>query len=357
MSQFRVLTASEQVAAHLRSELSRGTWIGVMPGEDRLMARLSVGRNTVKAALRQLEEEGLLVGKGAGHQRRIVLPEGEPEARPLRVRILLYESVDRGVPYYVELLGRLQEAGFAANFARKSLHDLGMKADRVARFVAQTPVDAWVVGSGSREVLEWFANQPIPAIAMFGRFSGLPIAAAAARKIPALTSAVRHLVELGHHRIVILSREERRKPQPGPIEQAFLDGLAAHGIPSGSYNLPDWDEHPAGLQAGLESLFQLTPPSALIIDEPAFYISVQQFLARQRILVPEQVSLLCTDPDPVFTWSVPTISHIAWDYRPIVQRVLRWADNVARGKDDRHQSWFKAKFVEGGTIGSAPENE
>jgi hypothetical protein len=35
MSQFRVLSASEQVAKHLREELARGTWTGVMPGEFR----------------------------------------------------------------------------------------------------------------------------------------------------------------------------------------------------------------------------------------------------------------------------------------------------------------------------------
>jgi hypothetical protein len=33
---------------------------------------------------------------------------------------------------------------------------------------------------------------------------------------------------------------------------------------------------------------------------------------------------------------------------------VRWAGNVARGKDDRQQTEFKAEFVEGGTIGPAP---
>jgi DNA-binding LacI/PurR family transcriptional regulator len=349
MSQFRVRSACEQLAGHLRDELIRGTWSGVMPGEDRLMARLGVGRNTIKAALRQLEEEGLLVGKGAGHSRRIVLPKNQKRTA-LRIRILLYERIDRALPESVELLARLQEAGFAASFANKSLQDLGMKAARVSRFVADHPADAWVVCSGSHEVLKWFAERPVPAIAMFGVFSALPIAAACPRKSPAMVAAVRKLVSLGRNRIVMLVREDRRKPHPGIFEQNFLDELAAQGLQTGLYNLPNWDDGSTGLRTCLESLFQHTPPSALIIGDLTLFIPVQQFLAQHGIRVPDQVSLLCVDHDPAFAWCDPPISHIDWDYRPVVRRVLRWAANVANGRDDRRQTLFESKLVEGGTI-------
>jgi hypothetical protein len=35
----------------------------------------------------------------------------------------------------------------------------------------------------------------------------------------------------------------------------------------------------------------------------------------------------------------------------VVRRVVRWADNVARGKEDRRQTLTKMEFIEGGTIG------
>jgi DNA-binding LacI/PurR family transcriptional regulator/DNA-binding transcriptional regulator YhcF (GntR family) len=352
MGHFRVFTASEQVAGHLREELLRGTWTGMMPGEDRLMARLGVGRNTIKSALRMLEEEGLLEGRGAGCQRRIQPPKKKRKAA-LRIRILLYEIDDRGLPDKVELLARLQEAGFAASFANKTLADLRMDPVRVARFVAAQPADAWVVSAGSREILEWFSAQPLPAIAMYGRFTGLPIAAASPRKIPAQNAAVRKLVALGHRRIVMLVREERRKPYPALAERAFLEELASQGLPTGSYNLPDWNETPAGFLKCLDSLFRHTPPSALIIGDAPLFIPVQQFLARRGILVPDQVSILTVDSDPGFAWCDPVVSHIRWDYRPVVRRVLRWADNVANGKDDRRQTLFEAKLVEGGTMAAS----
>ncbi|MFT5905824.1 MAG: DNA-binding LacI/PurR family transcriptional regulator [Cryomorphaceae bacterium] len=232
-----------------------------------------------------------------------------------------------------------------------------MNPKKVAQFVSDYPADAWIVSAGSREVLEWFAHQPIPAIAMFGRFSGLPIAAASPMKTPALISAMRQLFTLGHRRIVMLTREDRRKPYPALLEQNFLDELAALGIKVGPYNLPDWDDHPAGFQVCLDSLFQHTPPSALIIEDTSLFLATHQYLARLGIMVPEQVSMLNFDFDPAFTWCNPTITHIAWDYRPVVQRVLRWTDNVACGKDDLRQTIIKSKLVQGGTIGPAAKME
>lgn len=116
---------------------------------------------------------------------------------------------------------------------------LGVDAGRVKRFAEKTPADAWVVLAGSREVLEWFARQDVPALAMFGRFSDLPIAATGPRMIPALKIAVQRLVALGHRRIVVMVHSERRMPSPALFEQAFLDELKGLGIKTNlSYNLP-----------------------------------------------------------------------------------------------------------------------
>ena len=231
------------------------------------------------------------------------------------------------------------------------MHDLGMEVEKVARFVKKHPADAWVISSGSREILEWFASQPVPAFANYGRSTGLPMAAASALKTPALETALQRMVDFGHRRIVMLARAERRRPTLGLFEQYFLNKLAAVGLQTGNYNLPEWDDHPDGLRACLDSLFRYTPPTALIIGEMQVFQAVHQYLARRGIPIPERVSVLCTYPDMSFAWCDPAVSHIRWDSRLVIQRVLRWAANVACGKPDIRQAIMKAEFVEGGTIG------
>ncbi len=354
MATLKTSTVTEQTAAHLREELRKGRWSGLMPGRHQLARELGVSHNTVQAALDMLEAEQLLLPQGIGRRRRIAHTPKRHAKRSLRVRILLYDPENRHSPHSMELLDELHLAGFEAHFARKTLQQLGMDPQRVARFVGQTPADAWVVVAGSREVLAWFAAQPIPSLALFGRFSGLPIAAASPRAADAVTTAVRRLVSLGHRRIVMLAREERRKPTPALVEQLFLDELAALGITTGPYNLPDWEDHAEGFIRCLDSLFQHTAPTALICGEPRLFASAQQYLARRGIFSPEHVSLICGDADPTLAWCQPPMAHIAWEQRPVVQRVVRWARHIANGKDDRKQTLFQASFIEGGTIGPVP---
>jgi DNA-binding LacI/PurR family transcriptional regulator/biotin operon repressor len=321
-----------------------------MPGQIRLAGELGASHNAVEIALRQLEHEGLLVGQGPGRMRLIVSPD-EKSARSLRVAILNYEPLELTEGYMVDLQHLLVEAGHAAFFAEKSLVELGMKVPAIRRLLEKTQAEAWVVLSGSREVLGWFAAQPVRTFSLFGRRRGLTIAAVGPDKPPMYAAATRALIEHGHRHIVLLCRHERRVPEPGRSEHAFLDELRTHGIAPGPYHLPDWDESIDGFHGLLKSLFRITPPTAIIIDEVPFFIAAQQFLAERGLRVPKDVSLVCTDASPNFAWCRPPITHIRWDSRPVVRRIVRWADNVARGKDDRRQSFTKAEFVPGGTIG------
>jgi DNA-binding LacI/PurR family transcriptional regulator len=149
----------------------------------------------------------------------------------------------------------------------------------------------------------------------------------------------------------MLVREERRKPEPGLTERLFLQELEALGISTGPYNLPDWEGSVKGYHRGLESLFRITPPTALIVGEAPFVMATFQFCLAHGLRVPDNLSLLCGDPDPSFAWCQPSISHIHWDYLPIVRRIVRWVEAVSRGKPDRRKSWSRARFVDGGTIG------
>jgi hypothetical protein len=351
--QHKILSGPEQVAECLRDELVRGRWTGLLPGIHTLSAELGYPRKPVERALLLLEKQGLLMPQGVGRRRKIVIPKGFT-APALRVRILHYQQIDLKLDYVLDLQHRLMEAGHSVGFAAKPLLELGLDAKRVAELVRKTDTDAWVVFAGSREVLEWFANQPVPAFAMFGRRRSVRIAGTGPDKLPALVAAVRRLVALGHRKIAMLVREEHRQPRPSPYARTFLDELEAHGIFTGSYHLPDWEDSGEGFRRCLDSLFRITPPTALILDEAFLFNLAQHHLARRGVLAPQHVSLVCSDPDPAFGWADPSVAHIRWDSRQVVRRIVRWADNVARGKDDRCQTLTKAEFVEGGTIAPVP---
>ncbi|MFT6794477.1 MAG: DNA-binding LacI/PurR family transcriptional regulator [Rubritalea sp.] len=351
MGNLRILSSAEQVAEYLRGELANKEWSGMMPGGDTLARELGVGANTVESALRQLEEEGWLVSQGRRRGRRINLKDTTLEKHQLRIVILLGEDADRYQYYVHELVNVLQDAGYAVSLSAKTQLELGDNVERIACYVDSVSADAWVVCSSTRALLEWFVDSGRLSFAIAGRANRVKIPSIGPDKITPLRVAVQRLVKLGHRRIVTLCRPIRRIPEPGMFERAFLEELELHGIQTGVYNLPNWEEDIDGFQSGLESLFATTPPTAVIIDEAPFVVAMLQFCMKKGLQIPRDFSLICTDSDPSFDWCKPSIAHINWDTGPLSKRILKWANNVAHGKEDYLKNFSPAEFVEGGTIG------
>jgi DNA-binding LacI/PurR family transcriptional regulator len=358
VKRLRRLPLAEQTADHLLEGMRSGRWGAALPGVNALAKEFDISRETLRTALRLLESKGLLLAGGPGRN-RIITTEIPPavSSQSLRIAILLHSPLSNENAEIHGSMLRLQQAiesaGHVCIFADEDQTRLRHDVRKIARLVAATPADAWVVLAGSKEILEWFAAQPFPSIAFGGRSIGVPIASVGTDSTGALSKAVRELIALGHRRIVMISPGQWRKPIPGRIAKVFADELASCDIAAGEYNLPDWEETPEGLQTLLSSLFHLTPPTALIVVEPAHAVAVLGFAGQRGLKIGRDISLVCMMSDPAFTWRRPSITHLAANTVPLVRRVVRWVESVARGCPDREQRDFPAEFVRGGTIGLA----
>ena len=351
MSTPNFLTLADQVTEHLRSEILRGRWSSTLPGKHQLAAELGVNNKTVEGALRQLEKTGLLLPQGAGRKRLINLRSCDT-SRPLRIALLLNEhELDEKTKIVLEIKHALDAAGHTIITLSKSLATLRFDPKLVAALVRRTEADAWLILAASRGVLEWFAGQPVPAFAVFGNRVGIKIPSVSPNKPPAVAEATRHLIALGHRRIVLLARRAARLPQPSAGVAAYLDTLREHGCQIGEFNLPDWEETNAGFHDCLHSLFRATPPTAMIVDEVTYFVATMQFLLQLGLKVPADVSLICTDDDVALSHCNPTVACMTWDMRPVIHRIVQWAANISRGKTDITQTLTPAEFVPGGTIG------
>ncbi len=349
-------SVAEQVAQVIRDGLQEERWVKTVPGRNRLAKELGVNHKTAQAALNQLESEGLLKSQGPGRE-RLIVDHGRATSKVLRVMILTYEKSDCTSADLLNITHRLQAAGHVTSFASKTLADLGMDVKRVARFAKQTDTDAWLIVAGSRNILNWFAEQAIPVFALYGRAIKVSIANTGPEKSDAFKELIDRLFEWGHRRIVYLTREERRKPVMGAFERLYLGHLEELGITTGLFNLPDWGNNPDDLRQGLESLFRSTPPTAIIVDDSNTFLAVVQHLARMGISAPEKISLACTDFSPSFDWCRPKVTHIAWNSSVAARRVVNWMSHVSQGKNDRRKTLMKAKLLMGGTTGPAPMRE
>lgn len=357
MLPLRRISLPEQVAASVREGVREGRWGAGIPGENQLATELNVSRNTVRKAVEALEKEGVLVGRGHG-RRRGITTAGAAMAmkRPLRVAILRHDGLVEDDPKSSLILAviqqSLQAAGYSAFECEKDQKKLHFNLTRMSKQLIASGADAWIVVAGSRPLLEWCASQETPCLALYGRTEGLPIARTGPDTVEAYRAATRKLITLGHRRIVLIVRKGFRKPPLVGCELAFINELNSHGIPTSGYNLPDWEESPKGFNRLMESLFETTPPTAMIIDEACWFSAALAFLLRRGVHVPEQVSLVSGDYDPLFDMCYPGFAHMRWDSRLIVRRIVRWVDAVRKGNADRKTVNIPSEFVSGGSIGS-----
>lgn len=357
MQPFRPQSLVDQVHAHLRESLLEGTWRERLPSEPRLVAELGVSRRVVREALKRLADEGGIQETGQGKRREISTNTQTGSApRRQRVRILLGEPLqsDNASSQYLmlSLANRIKEQGHDCEFAHRSIQELGDKPQRLERMVRETGADMWIIYSAPRWVLEWFSTRSQPAFAIGGRPQGLGLANVFISLSNAVREIVKSLVALGHQRIVLIAPGAWRLPVPGPTQTSYLSALQAHGIPYDThFNLPDWEDTPDGLERLLESLFRVTPPTALIVLEPVHCVAVCAFLADRSLRIPRDVSVISLVADSIFAFRKPQFSQVRWNNTAMISPVLRWVNAVAAGKHPRTASVIHSTFDPGGTIG------
>ena len=347
---FELFSPSDQVARHLRDEILKGRWRREVSGTPALSEELGVDRKTVTAALNLLQKEGLLASQGPGKP-RLVAKSANPKTTRLTIRFMPYDGDDHQLAHCMGLISRIKAMGHHIEMDSLTLKGSHMNLQKIKKHVHKHPADAWILHAASREILEWFKEKDIPVIAVFGRRRQVQVASIGPDKVSAMRACVRRLCELGHRRIVLMAREERRRPVPGYIELEFLEELKKNGIEPGPYHLPDWNDNPKGFHQCLDKLFRHTPPTALILVETHFYVAAMQHLIQKGLCVPQDVSLACSESHPVFNWCQPSVSHIHWEADPIIKHVVKWVRKLSRGINDKECCYTPAVFLEGGSIG------
>jgi len=346
-----------QTAAILRESMQAGVWQDILPGELELCGRFQVSRVTLRAALLQLQREGWFRGQ-QGKRREIIRERVSTAGTARSDRVVLLspvslEKIPATALFWVDALrDDLAAAGYRLEFqasqACSSRHPEHMLESLVRRF---RPA-GWVLYLSTAPVQAWFSGRALPGVISGSRHPNVNLSSVDIDYASTCSHAVGLLVARGRRRLAFLMPRSghagnlesergfteagnRLKPQEVQTQMAYHDG----SVPAICRTLDS-------LLRGAERV------TGILVAKPAHVVTAVSHLLRRGVRVPQDVSLISRDDDPVLENLVPAVSRYHADSVLFARRISRLVvDLVRNGVRRRHDSRLMPSFVRGETLG------
>lgn len=300
-----------QTGRILRQGLETGRWPGALPGERQLAEQLRVSRPTLRAALGQLEKEGLFHNT-QGKRRQLLSGsakrKGGKASSPKSICLLSPHTLEAVPPFALfwidELRARLAEQRLSMEFVvRPSAYH--PKAEKAwAELVQSHPSAAWVLFLSNEPMQRWFADQKVPALVVGSCPPDDPLPSVDVDYRAACRHAAQWFGGHGHKRLALLLPSSGC-PGDEESEQGFREGAAG-----GEVKVVRHDATVTGVCAKVDRLLATAEaPTAFLIARSAHALTVLTHLQRKGIKVPQEVALISRDEDPYLQHAVPAVAR------------------------------------------------
>jgi len=350
-SDFSAQTVADQTADFLRHALRAGRWQESLPSERVLAVELRVSRPTLRKAMQILEREKWLA-RSRGHSRQILKQMDSGASREKSV-VLLARPDDHLKNWHsmrlVETIrGQLAAEGVRLElFVSEKLH--GAKTSAVLeKLVHQYAPQAWILFSQADVVQRWFAERGLRTVVLGSAFPGVSLPFVDIDRRASCRHAVGVFARLGHRRLCYFSRRTG----------AAGDYLSEQVVEESRSHFEGIDINALGHDGTAEQIWKLAHrwklqganrPTALLVSHSDDALTLGVELLRIGIRVPQEVSIISRDSDPVFERIRPRIASYLFD----PSRHARVLCRILHGETARGQLLI-AKFDKGESLASPP---
>ncbi len=350
-----------QTTLILRAEIKKNTWGKWLPAERELCKVLQVGRNTLRSAMDQLKNEGLLISnRGQGTQVTSKRVGKIKRTHKRTIGLISPEPLDRLRPYITLLIGELRF------MLRDTKINLKLHTGKVFyqknpekaldKLIRSDSADCWILALSSKNIQKWFLKNSIPCIVTGTPHPGVNLPSVDLDFRAICRHATGKLISLGHKRISII------------LEKAGTGGMvdAEAGFSEAIIHSSNTELKPVVLYSELEpngirriierDLKKINPPTAYIVTNTLFHLTIISLLHQYNREVPRDISIITTHFDSFLSFLIP--HPTTYDTHPYNQAhgLLKMALRVING-EPIHNSHLRIipEFVPGATIGAAKE--
>jgi DNA-binding LacI/PurR family transcriptional regulator len=329
----------------------------VLPGELQLKNRLGVGRDTLRQALKLLEQEGWLEPALQGQQRRVRIRHSSPPKQTDRGQLPVTFLSPHRIEHRITLLEmedtqiRLAELGRSLRFLAPDLFHLKHPERQLERLVQAHPSAAWILYITSEPIQRWFAQQGLPTFLYEWPFPNVNLPYVVADWESAAFHAGLQFIRHGHRVIGVFEYAERR-PGLMAIEQGLQRALATAGYNARLAVFHD-DRSLSAMARSLELAFSAKErPTALVFTRATQVLTCFSWVAARGIRIPKDVSIVSLANDSWFADLYPPLAYYAPNTRTFSRHVAQQVlELVNTGRVTRKSIKIPLEYVAGATIG------
>lgn len=343
-----------ETAASLRENIEAGHWQEELPGERELCEMLQVSRRTLRAALDELQRQGVLEVRGRQRRR---IRERKPATRRAEARRVIgiltpgsFLSMPAPIAFMMDTVrAKLTAAGYEVRLHAAPGCYTASPARGLRQFIAAHPASAWLVLSAEEVMQRWLEAQEVPCLILGSSIPGVQLPFVDADFHATCRHAGALLWRKGHRRIALvlpnshlggdLASEAGLRESLGQMPGASLRVLHHDGTTAGVCRVVD------------DSLKSAQPPSAYIVGRSMHTLTVMLHLMRRGKRIPQDVAVLARDSDPTLECTSPKVSRYTSDPRQFAARLITALRQLAdHGATTTPSVRLMPDYVEGETI-------
>ncbi len=342
-----------QTVQSLSESIRSGRWRGQLPGERELCDDLQVSRTTMRAALRDMQQQGLL--KVTDRRRRSIHAGSSRDAGAHHkiVALLVPSALETMHPrtlFVIDAIrGHLAQAGFMAAVHVQGPCFSARPARALEKCVREHPADAWVVFGSKEPMQRWFTEHRLPVLVFGSCQPGIDLQSVDADHRAACHHAGGVLWRKGHRHIALILP---RNAYGGELDSEQGLRSAVRDMPGAHLSLLRHDGTSAHVCALLEKAMRAPqPPTAYLVSHAEHALTALTHLMRRGKRIPHDVAIISRDDHSFLHATSPVISHYAINPMLLARRVsLAVRQLVTHGTLPAHTIRLMPKFVPGGTV-------
>jgi LacI family transcriptional regulator len=269
--------------------------------------------------------------------------------------VIIPEALGRLRPSNSLLIEELQAELFDFG-ARLQLHNSPVyyranPNEALARLVEKNHHDCWILMLSHYALQNWFMKQDLPCLICGSIYPGIRLHSVDYDYRAVCRHATGKLIALGHRRIVFLNRRLRAA---GDLESeaGLLEGVRTSSQEHVEARVVYHDDNVESVSPLVKKLIAAPQaPTGIIVANSYCYLSVMSTLARARLRVPEDISLISRDDDPYLSYLDPEPARYIYDGAGLARKIMLQIRSLLKGGITKLDPVrLAARFVEGASM-------